>query len=167
MLPLWKFSKCLPPSATLSNRNSGAYFTPSSDISMDFPSPTSITKGLTKVVHFKVKSHDNISKMAEFLGSEFGSCGEGSTNLKGHELILNEENMKRSSLSTSKAISKSTSRDCLDGHKVSLASMPSPKSTKHFRSVDESKSESDQESKVEIKITDDGILVISDKETTV
>lgn len=99
--------------------------------------------------------------MAEFLGAEFGSVGEG------HELCLNEENMKRSAMNLSKVISKSTSRDCLDGRKVSLASMPSPKSTKHFRSVDDGKSESENESKVEIKITDDGILVISDKETTV
>lgn len=120
-----------------------------------------------RVVNFKVKSHENISKMAEFLGSEFGTYGEGSPKFKGHELMLNEENMKKSSMNTLKAISKSTSRDCLDGRKVSLASMPSPKNSKHFRSVDDSKSDSEKESKVEIKITDDGILVISDKETTV
>lgn len=166
MLLFWKPSKYLQVSATVSNRNSGVYLTPSSDISMDSPSPTNAPSGFSRVVHFKVKPHENISKMAEFLGSEFGSFGEGSTKLKGHELILNEENMKRSSsVGISKAISKSASRDCLDGRKVSLASMPSPKSTKHFRSVDDSKSESDN--KVEIKITDDGILVISDKETTV
>ncbi|KAK3921294.1 Nicotinamide/nicotinic acid mononucleotide adenylyltransferase 1 [Frankliniella fusca] len=153
-------------SEVFSNRSGGLHLTPTCGYSFD-PSTPKRSGNCGKVVNFKVKSHENISKMAEFLGAEFGGVGEGSTLFKSHELYLNEENMKRSTNNLSKIISKSTSRDCLDGRKVSLASMPSPKSTKHFRSVDDGKSESEKESKVEIKITDDGILVISDKETTV
>lgn len=160
MLLSWKQSKYQQHSAAVGNKNSSVHFSPMGSKLMD-----SNPEG--RVVNFKVKSHESISKMAEFLGSEFGSYGEGSPNFKGHELILNEENMKKSAVNTLKAISKSSSRDCLDGRKVSLASMPSPKNTKHFRSVDDSKSDSEKESKVEIKITDGGILVISDKETTV
>lgn len=147
----------------VSNKNSSTHFAQSS-CNLDHPFHVNTSIGHKRSVNFKVKSHENISKMAEFLGSEFGQFEVGVSKFKGHELLLNEENMKRSSGGVSKAISKSSSRDCLDGRKVSLASMPSPKSTKHFRSVDDAKYE---ESKVEIKITDDGILVISDKETTV
>lgn len=167
MLPLGKLSKYQQQSKGVNIRLSSVQFSSSEVDSLDPCARKNICGSYGKVVNFKVKSHENVSRMAEFLGSEFGSYHEGSPLLKGHELILNEENMKRSSRNISKAISKSSSRDCLDGRKVSLASMPSPKSTKHFRSVDDSKSDNDKESKVEIKITDDGILVISDKETTV
>ncbi|XP_034254524.1 nicotinamide/nicotinic acid mononucleotide adenylyltransferase 1 isoform X1 [Thrips palmi] len=102
-------------SAAVGNRNSSVHFSPMGSKLID-----SSPKG--RVVNFKVKSHENISKMAEFLGSEFGTYGEGSTMLKGHELILNEENMKKSAVNTLKAISKSSSRDCLDGRKEPMKS---------------------------------------------
>ncbi|XP_026273808.1 nicotinamide/nicotinic acid mononucleotide adenylyltransferase 1 isoform X1 [Frankliniella occidentalis] len=92
-----------------------------------FSCDPSTPKRSGRVVNFKVKSHENISKMAEFLGAEFGSVGEG------HELCLNEENMKRSAMNLSKVISKSTSRDCLDGRKRPLRTSKRKKSSRKVR----------------------------------